>query len=145
MLNSILNKITESKFFKAMRKLFASLIESPVVKNTTDMTNSCVDNSSTPNPFDVFGHFIAEKIKKLFKKFGKKFKNEDRAMNVISTIARVSAKVVCVAATLAFACLVLYAFIKLIPTIIISCAIFAAVYLGIELTTTVLSHGMGVN
>ena len=67
MLNSILNKITESKFYKAMRKLFASLIESPVVKNTTDMANSCVDNSSTPNPFDVFGHFIAEKIKKLFK------------------------------------------------------------------------------
>lgn len=144
MLNSFVTMISESKFVNAVKKFFVSLSSNSHVQNATESANSYAKSASAPNPFDTFGHYIADKVKKIFKKFGKKFKNEAAATNTIAKIANVMLKVVCVAATLAFAALVIYTLIKLLPAIIMVCAAFTALYIGVNLTTAVLSRGMGI-
>lgn len=144
-MKDLMNKISGSKFFKEMKKIFVSIKENENVKNVINGLSNSADNATIPNPFDTFGHYASEKIKKLFKRFGKKFKNEEKAVNVMTKIISVITKVVCVGLSLAFLVLVAYVLIKLLPKIIMACAIFAALYIGVGLTTAILSRGIGVN
>ena len=72
-MKDLMNKISGSKFFKEMKKIFVSIKENENVKNVINGLSNSADNATIPNPFDTFGHYASEKIKKLFKKFGKNY------------------------------------------------------------------------
>ena len=144
-IDNLTGKIVTSKFLKKVKAAFASLKTQPIVTDAQTATDEYVKKSTPSNPFDTFGSYVADKVKKLFKHFGKKFKNEKEASNVITKTVSVVSRIVCTIATIAFGGLVIYAFIKLIPTLIYMMAIFTAIYIGIELISIVLERGLHVN
>lgn len=136
----ITGEIVTSKFFKKMRSIFGSL-----KMTATESADGQLNEANPNNPFDAIGEVVSGKIKKIIKKFGKKFKNEEKADSVIRKTVSCISKVACVAATVAFFALVAYVIVKILPTVITAIAILVAFYIISYITMAIIDNGLGTN
>lgn len=139
-IDTFMGKIITSKFFKKMKSIFGSLSVT-----ATENLDGQLGDASPANPFDIIGAWTANKVKKIIKKFGKKFKNEEKAENTIQKIVGGILKAVCVVATVGFFALVAYVIVKILPTVICMTAILAAFYIIIYTVLAIVDNGLGTN
>lgn len=148
MLNEIYEKIKKTNVFKMIEKFFASFnvegSRANVYKQDIDGYTSSHKEGVGAHGLSI-GERVANKINKLLKKYKKKFKNEEKSMGAISKIVNGVIKAACIAATVVFGAMVVYMFIKIIPTIIFYVAMAFATVISIELILNVVGNALGTN
>ena len=124
-------KETASKYTEAAAQYSETYTKNS--KNTTHVNNSGVADR------------VANTVKRVLAKFGKKFKNEEKSMGKIKKFIKGLFKFACICGTVAFMGLVVYTMIKILPTIIMYLAMAFAVAFLIEICLTVINNAFGVN
>lgn len=146
-IDTIMNKIKNSHVFKMISDFIGSFRgEGSKFSKFSEGYAEYTDTHKDHNYASAdIGLRVARRVEKILKKNGKKFKNSEKATGTIAKIVNVVAKVMCVAATVAFGILVAYTIIKILPTIIYMVAMAFAVAIIVELILSVISNGCGVS
>lgn len=145
------------KYYKATKETIKNITEN--IKNSkaaqsvksaaesvkTERADEYIENNSTVyQKFDSFGMYVANKADKLLKKIGKKFRDSNAAKSTIAKIVSKITRILCILAAIAFAILVGYVLVRILPTIIMMTAFGFAMIFGIKFICWVMANAFGV-